>query len=101
MIGVAIGTTASVLYRIVCLAIYNKNNILKRSFRKWHFGMLNSAIMVFLIYYISTHIISWDGICVALWIKNAFISFILASIIIFADIILLYRDRLKILLPMI
>lgn len=100
VIGVAIGTTSSVLYRIVCLAIYNKNNILKRSFKKWLFGMLNSAIVVFLIYYISTHIISWDGICIALWIKNAFISFVLASIIILADIILLYRDRLKILLSM-
>lgn len=95
LVGVAIGTLVSMLFRTFQLAIYVCNNIVKRSklviIKKFIIYILSGIIIIFIIKIMNLE----SPVNYLEWIRNAVITGIISVIVIFINSIIFYKQDFR------
>lgn len=98
IVGIAIGTTVSMIFRMIAHVIYLKNNILNRSILKGLKTLLMATIDITLIVFICNHIVNLTCTSYHQWIISAVETAVIAAFIIITTCILFYRSKLTVML---
>lgn len=91
LLGVALGTVISVIYRLIWLVIFNSKYIIKRPIKKWIREISSSIIFIALFYFIVNRLISFESLSIKGWVINAIIVAICALIGIMITDLIFYR----------
>lgn len=98
MVGVAIGTVVSLLYRTICQVYYLKNNILYRKVQPFVKNLVIFTLSEVVIVIISRLFIKMDSVSLLGWmiyaIKNVILTIFAYSIVLFV----FYRENIRLLL---
>lgn len=101
LIGVAIGTAISVLYRLIWLVLYNQKKIIKRPFKKWLIDISVSFGFLCVFYLLAKRIVQFGTISVRSWLLNAIIVVLAAAVGLLITAFIFYRPMVKKIIKMV
>lgn len=94
LVGVAIGTMFTMIFGAIRYSYYVLKHILDSEVKNTYFHMFISLAIMFIVYFISRFYVR-DAVSVVVWIIDAFITGIIALILVSLVDYLIYRDDFK------
>ena len=94
LVGVAIGTMFTMMFGAIRYSYYVLKHILDSEVKNTYFHMFISLAIMFIVYFISKFYVR-DAVSVVVWIVDAFITGIIALILVSLVDYLIYRDDFK------
>lgn len=95
IVGVAIGTLISMIYRMICHIYYLKNNILYRPIHKAVKSLLFSGLNIAIITFIGFKFLNLSCSSYVQWVVVALETVIIAFIILFINSMIFYRKKTR------
>jgi O-antigen/teichoic acid export membrane protein len=95
LLGVALGTAISVIYRFIWLVIFNSKYIIKRPVKKWIMEITSSIVFIGFFYFVMNRLISFESISIKGWLFNAVIVVVCAIIGIIITDLVLYKTMTR------